>query len=75
MCLAVPGKIMRIQNEVATIDYGSEKRKAKVIGEKEYKVGDYVMVMGRVVVQKIPRKKAIASLKFYNEAVSARKKQ
>ncbi len=68
MCLAVPGKIVKISEDKATVDYGCEKRTAGIVGN-EFKVGDYVIVAGRMVVQKVPEKQAMQSLKFYNEAV------
>ena len=53
MCLAIPGKIVSIEKDVATIDYGSEKRKAKII-EGDFKKGDFVIVQGRIVIEKVP---------------------
>ena len=64
MCLAVPGKITEIKNEIATVDYGAEKRKGKLIG-KNYKKGDYVIVQGGVVVQKVDKREAMEALKMY----------
>jgi len=53
MCLAIPGKIIEIDREdIATIDYGSERREAKIV-EGLYKVGDYVLVQARVVIEKV----------------------
>jgi hydrogenase maturation factor len=40
-----------------------------VVG-KEFKAGDYVIVAGKMVIQKIPEKQAVKALKFYNEAVA-----
>ena len=57
MCLAYPGKIMKIKKEIATIDYGSEKRTARIV-EKKYKAGDYVIVQGKLVIEKVPKKSA-----------------
>ncbi|MEK6968508.1 MAG: HypC/HybG/HupF family hydrogenase formation chaperone [Nanoarchaeota archaeon] len=69
MCLAVPGKIVRIKKGIATVDYGVEKRQAAVLGD-EFCIGDYVIVSGKVVIQKIPEKEALEALKFYAEAVA-----
>lgn len=68
MCLSIPGKIVKIENETATIDYGGEKRTASLLSD-EFRLGDYVIVMGKVVVHKIPEKQAFDALKFYREAV------
>ena len=61
MCLAVPGKIIGIKDEIATIDYDVEKRKGRII-DKGFKTGDYVIVQGGIVMQKVRSKEA--SLKF-----------
>ena len=50
MCLTIPGKIVKIEGDIATLDYGSEKRDAKII-EGDYKVGDFVLVQAKVVVE------------------------
>lgn len=53
MCLTIPGKIIKIEGDVATLDYGSEKREAKIV-EGDYKVGDCVLVQAKIVVEKVP---------------------
>jgi hydrogenase maturation factor len=53
MCLAIPGKITAIKKGEATVDYGSQKTTATII-EGDYKEGDYVIVQGRIVVEKVP---------------------
>ncbi len=62
MCLAFPGKIIEIKDDIATVDYGSEKRKAKLV--KDFKVGDYVLVSAGLAIQKVPEKEAIEALKL-----------
>lgn len=53
MCLAIPGKIISIKEDTATVDYGSEKRDARIV-EGDYSIGDFVIVQGRIVVEKVP---------------------
>lgn len=65
MCLAVPGKIVKIDGDDATIDYIAEKRTGKLI-EEGYKEGDYVIVQGGIVVMKVPEKEAKAALETYS---------
>ena len=57
MCLAIPGKIIKIEKDEATVDYSSEKRKGKII-EGNYKVGDYVVIQGGLVIERIPKEQA-----------------
>lgn len=56
MCLACPGKIVKIEKDIVTVDYGTEKRKAKIIDS--FNIGDYVIVQNKIVIQKIPKKDA-----------------
>ena len=67
MCLAVPGKITKIEKNVATVDYGVEKRKGALIS-KGYKKKDYVIIQGGVVIQKVKEKEAKDALKLYIKA-------
>ncbi|MFH1376226.1 MAG: HypC/HybG/HupF family hydrogenase formation chaperone [Candidatus Woesearchaeota archaeon] len=53
MCLAIPGKIIEIKDEIATVDYGSEKREARIV-DGDFNVDDYVIVQGKLVIEKVP---------------------
>ncbi|MFH2020235.1 MAG: HypC/HybG/HupF family hydrogenase formation chaperone [archaeon] len=71
MCLAVPGKIINIEGKTATIDYVSEKREADCSLLK-CKVGEYVLVSNKIIIDKIPEKEAKESLEMYNKAVNSK---
>lgn len=62
MCLAFPGKIIAVKNGMATVDYGAEKRQAKLV-DKRFKKGDFVIVQNKIAVEKIPKKSAEEWLK------------
>ena len=64
MCLAMPGKIVKIEGDRAMIEYPGETREAGII-EGDYKVGDYVFVSAKIIVQKIPEEEAVKSLKAW----------
>lgn len=68
MCLAVPGKIIAIKEDFATVDYDVEKRQGRLI-EKGYKVGDFVIIQGGIVILKVEKKEAEDALKLYKEAI------
>lgn len=57
MCLAVPGKIKKIEGKKALIDYVSEERYG-LIGDERVKVGDYVMVQMGIIVKKLSQAEA-----------------
>ena len=57
MCLALPGKIIKIEGEIATVDYGSLKREANIT-LVNVKVGDYVLVHVGFAIEKVDEKRA-----------------
>lgn len=68
MCLAIPGKIIEIKEDTAVIDYGSEQRNANTSLIDDLKVGEYVIVNAGFVMQKIPEKQALQSIKEWENA-------
>lgn len=54
MCLSIPGKIIEIKDDFAVIDYGSEKRKARIV-YGNYSLGDFVIAQGGIVIEKVPK--------------------
>jgi hydrogenase maturation factor len=66
MCLAIPGKIISKKGKVVVVDYGSEKRKASII-DGSYKVGDFVIVQGKIVVDAVPAEQVKRWHRFLRE--------
>ena len=54
MCLAFPGRVISRAGNKVKVDYGSEVREAAVL-ETALKVGDYVIIQGGIVVEKVPK--------------------
>ncbi|MBD3304604.1 HypC/HybG/HupF family hydrogenase formation chaperone [Candidatus Woesearchaeota archaeon] len=67
MCMAIPGKIIKIEDDEATIEYPGEQRTAKIV-EGEFSIGDYVFVSAQIIVQKLSEEEALASLKEWENA-------
>lgn len=70
MCIAIPSKIVKIENNIATIDVDGVKREASLLLLDEPKVGDYVIVHAGFAIHKIDEADALESLKLLREAVS-----
>lgn len=51
MCLAIPGRIVEIQDEYAKVDYGGVSKLASVRLFRDAKVGDCVLVHAGFVIQ------------------------
>ena len=68
MCLAIPSKITRIENEMATIDVDGVKRQASLLLLEDAGVGDYVIVHAGFAIQKVDEQAAMETLQFLREA-------
>lgn len=67
MCLSIPGKIIKIEKNKFLIDYINQKRTVYETIVDDLKVGDYVIVSSKIIVNKIPKEKAIKYLEILNE--------
>lgn len=70
MCLAIPAKIIEINNDMATVDMEGTKRQASLLLIEDASVGDYVMVHAGFAIHKIDEAEARESLKILNEVAS-----
>ena len=70
MCLAIPSKIVKIENNVATIDVDGVQREASLMLVENPRIGDYVIVHAGFAINKINEEDALESLKLIREAAS-----
>ena len=70
MCLAIPSKIVKIENNVATIDVDGVQREASLLLIEKPKIGDYVIVHAGFAINKLNEEDAKESLKLLREAVA-----
>jgi hydrogenase expression/formation protein HypC len=70
MCIAIPSKIVKIENNMATIDVDGAKREASLLLLDDPKVGDYVIVHAGFAIHKINEADALESLKLMRKAIS-----
>ena len=66
MCLSIPRKVVKINEESVTVDdFGKEKKvNGKIIDVEK---GDYVVINNGIIMDKIDKKKAENFLKFHEE--------
>jgi len=68
MCLAIPSKIVRIDNMVATVDvYGARRDVNLMLLPEDVVIGDYVLVHAGFALQKVEQDIAEESLKLIKE--------
>ena len=70
MCLAIPCKIVEIDNSMAVIDADGFKGRASILLIEDPKVGEYVIVHAGFAIQKMDEKEALESLKALREATA-----
>ena len=70
MCLAIPSKITRIENNMATIDVDGVRREASLLLLEDAEVDDYVIVHAGFAIHKIDEAAALETLKFLKEAAA-----
>lgn len=68
MCLAVPSKITRIENEMATIDVDGVQRQASLLLLEDAEVGDYVIVHAGFAIKKLDEAAALETLRLLRMA-------
>ncbi|RZB35066.1 MAG: hydrogenase expression/formation protein HypC [Desulfobacteraceae bacterium Eth-SRB1] len=70
MCLAIPSKIIKIENNMGTIDVDGVKRETSLLLLEDAKVGDYVIVHAGFALHKIDETVAMETLLLLKEAAS-----
>ncbi len=62
MCYAIPGKIIKIMNDNATIDYDGVTKVANISLVENPKLGDYVLVHAGFAIEILNKKNAEESI-------------
>jgi len=73
MCLAVPGKIVEIDEnrEHAIVDYGDGTKRKINITLVDVKTGEYVLVHAGFAIEVLDEKEARETLNLFREVLSA----
>ena len=70
MCIAIPSKILKIKDNIATIDVDGVQKEVSLLLLEDPKVGEYVVVHAGFAINKINEDHALESLKLIKEAAS-----
>jgi hydrogenase expression/formation protein HypC len=72
MCLAIPSKIISIEDSRAVIDvYGARRDISLLVLEGQVKVGDYVIVHAGFAIHKLDKEIAMETIGYFNEYLGA----
>ena len=75
MCLAIPSKIVKIEDGIGVIDVDGVQRRASLLLIEDAAVGDYVIVHAGFALHKIDEVAAMESLKILKEAAAFAEKR
>ncbi len=70
MCLAIPSRIIKIENNMGTIDVDGVQRKVSLLLLEDARVGEYVIVHAGFAIHRIDESAAMESLKLLRKAAS-----
>ncbi|OGY42028.1 MAG: hypothetical protein A2Y67_03015 [Candidatus Buchananbacteria bacterium RBG_13_39_9] len=65
MCLTIPGKIKKISGKTAIIEQQNKLRKINLILLDKLKIGDWILVLNNMAVQKISGLEAKQIINLY----------
>ena len=67
MCLAIPAKVTKLQNQMGTVDMEGVQREVSMLLLEDVKVGDYVIVHAGFAIHQIDAEEAKKSLEVLHE--------
>ena len=70
MCLAIPSKIVKIENNIGIIDVDGVQRQASLLLLEDPMVGEYVIVHAGFAIKKIDEEAAMETLMILREALA-----
>ena len=71
MCLAIPSRITKIENNMATIDVEGVQREASLLLLEDARVGEYVIVHAGFAISKLDEAAARETIDLLREAIAA----
>jgi len=67
MCLAIPGKIMEIDGDLAKVDFGDGTAREVNASLVDVKIGQYIIVHAGFAIEILDEKAAKETLKLWDE--------
>ena len=70
MCLAIPARVVEIQDNIAKVDFGEGVLREVNVALVEVKIDEYVLVHAGYAIQVVDREDAAETLRLWNELLS-----
>jgi len=71
MCLAIPVKVIAIEDDMGVVELGGVTRQASLMLVPETKVGDYVLLHAGFAIQRLNEEEAQETLRLFAEMAAA----
>jgi len=72
MCLAAPARVISIDDNIATVDYGGVETKARLDTlTEEVAPGDYILIHTGFAIRRLSAEDAEETLKLFDELAAA----
>ncbi len=75
MCLAIPGKVVSVEQDKAKVDFGEGVLREVNITLVNASVGDYVLVHAGYAIEVLDEKDALETLNLWNEILQTENSQ
>jgi len=67
MCLAIPAKLIRINEQMGTVDMEGTQRDVSLLLLQDAKIGDYLIIHAGFAIHRVDEAEALASLELLRE--------
>lgn len=67
MCLAVPGKVVKINDRTCIVEIMGVSREISIELLKDVNVGDYVLIHAGCAIQKLDEEEAVKTIELFKE--------
>jgi len=67
MCLAIPARVIAIEDDMAVVELGGVTRRASLMLVPETKVGEYVRLHAGFAIQRLDEEEAQETLRLFAE--------
>ncbi len=75
MCLAIPMKILKIENNIAFAEVGEIEYQANLDIISDARVGDYIIVHAGFAIEKLDEETALENLKIWQDIAEFEEKR
>ena len=70
MCVAVPGKVIKVYEDEALVEFIESKKKVNIALINDVKVGDYLLIHVGIAIEKIDKDEGEKTVEIFKSMIS-----